>query len=256
MEAAGQANGAGEPAPKKPNRKAVELADFKARCRQGTTVVLDLEWEEDMTEREVRSLCQQLLFCYGVNRGARRPVRMVLSGLGMGTSTSQRLRKISGFESWPIEVLEGPYIDRFKREELVYLTADAEETIQTFDPEKVYIIGGIVDHNRLKGCTLAKAADQGIASAQLPLSQHIDLGASRRVLTVNHVLQIVVEYQLTGDWRQTFEKCVPGRKHRGTNHGMGISFRRSARMSRVGAGAHWCAPRAWDGGPRTGRGRG
>lgn len=32
----------------------------------------------------------------------------------------------------------------------MYLTAEADETLSTFRPGDVYIIGGIVDHNRLK----------------------------------------------------------------------------------------------------------
>lgn len=42
----------------------------------------------------------------------------------------------------------------------MYLTADAEATVQSFDPSKVYVIGGIVDRNRLKGRTMQKALDQ------------------------------------------------------------------------------------------------
>eukprot|EP00971_Amphidinium_carterae_P201756 4003560-Amphidinium_carterae.1 len=38
------------------------------------------------------------------------------------------------------------------------------------------------------------------------------MGANSRVLTCNHVLDIVLEHQATQDWRATFEKCVPGRK--------------------------------------------
>jgi Trm5-related predicted tRNA methylase len=47
---------------------------------------------------------------------------------------------------------ERPYLERFadRKDDLVYLTADAEETIQELDASKVYIIGGIVDRNRHK----------------------------------------------------------------------------------------------------------
>lgn len=51
---------------------------------------------------------------------------------------------------------------------------------------QVYIIGGIVDRNRLKGVTYKKAQEQGIATAKLPLDKYVEMGASTRVLTVNH----------------------------------------------------------------------
>lgn len=36
----------------------------------------------------------------------------------------------------------------------------------------------------LKGCTLAKAQEQGIQAQQLPIAEHIQMGSYSRVLTV------------------------------------------------------------------------
>jgi len=149
-------------------RKAVEIADFMARSEKGTTVVLDLEWEDKLSDREVKALVQQVLFCYGSNRSALRPVRLVLSGVKPGSHTLERLQKLAGFpKSWQgVTILEQRYIEHFDsdrdRHRLVYLTADTDTVVRTFEPEKVYIIGGIVDHNRLKGSTRAKADEQRI----------------------------------------------------------------------------------------------
>lgn len=51
---------------------------------------------------------------------------------------------------------------------------------------QVYIIGGIVDRNRLKGITYKKAEEQGIETGKLPLDQVVEMGGATRVLTVNH----------------------------------------------------------------------
>lgn len=49
------------------------------------------------------------------------------------------------------------YLDIFPKEDLVYLTSDSPNELERFDPTKAYIIGGIVDRNRLKGATFQKA---------------------------------------------------------------------------------------------------
>lgn len=43
-----------------------------------------------------------------------------------------------------------PYLDLFPREKLVYFTSDSPNVCEDLDPSKVYIIGGIVDHNKYK----------------------------------------------------------------------------------------------------------
>ncbi|CAE7393772.1 trmt10a [Symbiodinium sp. CCMP2592] len=193
-------------------RKAAELDDFRARAAQGATVVIDLEWEDSMQPKELKSLIQQVLYCYGANRRAEKPVRLVFSGIAQGSKTHAGLSKQSGYDAWEVQKLEGEYVEAFPKDKLVYLTADAQKVLHSFDPEKVYVIGGIVDRNRLKGRTLEKAQTQDIAAEQLPLSEHIEMGSYSRVLTVNHVLNMILDYQATNDWRGVCERCVPGRK--------------------------------------------
>lgn len=148
-------------------RKEAEIVNFQQRCNAGTTVVLDLEWEPELSDRELKALVQQVLYCYGSNRSAVRPGRLVLSGVSSGTQTLQRLQKLAGFpDAWPgVTILDVPYIEHFASEadkrRLVYLTADTDDVLKTFDQNGVYIIGGIVDHNRLKGSTRKKVRRAG-----------------------------------------------------------------------------------------------
>jgi tRNA (guanine9-N1)-methyltransferase len=45
------------------------------------------------------------------------------------------------------------------KSKLVYLTADSDNLIDTLDKDMIYIVGGIVDHNRYKLLTYKKATE-------------------------------------------------------------------------------------------------
>lgn len=97
------------------------------------------------------------------------------------------------------------------RENLVYLTADSENTITELEQGKTYIIGGIVDRNRHKMLCFNKAKEQGIAHGKLPIGEYIKM-ASRQVLTTNQVVEIMTEWLKENDWEKAFIKVIPQRK--------------------------------------------
>lgn len=68
------------------------------------------------------------------------------------------------------------------------MTADSENTIDKFEDDKIYIIGGIVDHNRHKNVWFNKATEQGIAHAKFPIKENVNIGDYSTVLTVNQVI--------------------------------------------------------------------
>lgn len=73
----------------------------------------------------------------------------------------------------------------------MYLSADAQQELAELEPQKRYIIGGIVDRNVHKGLCEEKARAQGIATAKLPLTSHASL-IGNKVLTVNQVVDMLV----------------------------------------------------------------
>ncbi len=52
---------------------------------------------------------------------------------------------------------------------------------------------------------------QGVPTARFPLHEHVKLGATP-VLTVNHVVDILLAYQHSGDWLSSFLRVLPQRK--------------------------------------------
>ncbi|KAF9583382.1 tRNA (guanine(9)-N(1))-methyltransferase [Lunasporangiospora selenospora] len=96
-------------------------------------------------------------------------------------------------------------------QKIVYLSADSPNVISTLDPGTCYILGGIVDKNRFPGLCQEKAEKLGLETAQLPISEYIQM-SSRRVLTVNQVFEILIQFIDCGDWKEAFLKVIPQRK--------------------------------------------
>ena len=169
-----------------------------------------------MTKREINSLSNQIRYCYSANKKAKHPVKVTATDLK--GSTMNNLDKVSGFEQWKNRAFFGTeksLLDAYSDTEkasLVYLTSDADDTLEELEDGKVYIIGGIVDRNRLKRAAINRAEELGIATAKLPLTDYLNM-VSTKVLTCNHVFEILVKYrEHDNDWKKTFLSVLPNRK--------------------------------------------
>jgi tRNA (guanine9-N1)-methyltransferase len=65
----------------------------------------------------------------------------------------------------------------------------------------VYIIGGLVDHNRLKKITYNYALEHKIAMARFPLGKYVDLKSNCH-LAVNHVFEILLKVYNDQGWEK------------------------------------------------------
>ncbi|CAI9102429.1 OLC1v1000695C1 [Oldenlandia corymbosa var. corymbosa] len=186
----------------------------KARLDGGQKIVIDLEFAHLMNTSQLNSLVQQIMYCYAVNGRCEYPAHLFLTGCE--GEMHNHLQRLPGYEKWVIDKENRSYIQAFEdqKENLVYLTADSETTLEELDPKKIYIIGGLVDRNRWKGITLDKAKNQGIQTAKLPIGSYLKMSSSQ-VLTVNQVLEILLKYLETRDWKASFFQVVPQRKRCG-----------------------------------------
>ncbi|KAK6093743.1 tRNA (guanine(9)-N(1))-methyltransferase [Batrachochytrium dendrobatidis] len=177
----------------------------------GIRIAIDCNFEKYMTDQEIKSTIVQLGFCYSVNR--KQPKRLDLSA----TSFTPLLQKLMAertptYSNWRnFEFHSGHYSEVYEPTNCVYLTADSPNTLQELDPTKVYIVGGIVDRNRHKSLCFNDALKTGVSHAKLPLSSYVDM-PSRKVLTINHVVEILVNYANSGNWEDAFLKVLPVRK--------------------------------------------
>ncbi|KOS13006.1 hypothetical protein Malapachy_1429 [Malassezia pachydermatis] len=132
----------------------------------------------------------------------------------------RRWRRVSLLEFGGLEALWTPTEAQptpmcASKDDVIYLTADTDDTIDALEPGKTYVIGGIVDRNRYKYLCSKKAEALGLRMARLPIDPSNLDGQrmqARKVLTVNQVFAILVGWTETRDWTAALKRGLPTRK--------------------------------------------
>lgn len=179
------------------------------------SVCIDLGWNEHMIEKERKSLARQIAYSYSA---LRQGVEDGLTPLALSITGIDDVMKpvltfsAQGWETWPVGLSEKSLAEYHDVSKLVYLTHDSNDVLQQLDPNDVYVIGGIVDRNRLKCATMNKAKMLGVRTARLNLDANISLQHGTPVLTVNHCVAILL-YAANGmSWKDAYLKVLPVRK--------------------------------------------
>lgn len=178
-------------------------------------VCVDAGWGGAMGERERRSLARQLAYAYSsVRKAAEAGLEPIaLSVVGVDTALRESLTSVAaGWESWPIAVSPRSLQDVHPSARIVYLTHDSDTVLRTIDPAAVYVVGGLVDRNRLKGATAARAASLGVPTARFNIDEVIHLQHGTCVLTVNHCIDILLHVANGSSWKDAYLRVLPERK--------------------------------------------
>lgn len=191
------------------------------RCAQsmvfGQSLVFDLSYEGNMSKREIENTVDQLIEVEAWNRRASDPYHLHFCNLQPDSFYKQQLIKRYGAETWDrlfITSTDKQHFEVFPREQLVYLTADSPNVLRKYDHNKVYIIGGLVDRSIQPGLSLANAKRLKLATARLPLNEHLHWGIGAKNLTLDQMIRILLTLKETGKWDEAL-KFVPTRKHDG-----------------------------------------
>ncbi|KAG5261992.1 hypothetical protein AALO_G00290880 [Alosa alosa] len=185
--------------------------------RFGQPLVFDMSYEPQMTRREIENTINQLLETEGCNRRSVEPFHLHFCNLNPEGAYHKELLKRYSTEAWEnllITTSPQQHIDMFPREQLVYLTADSPNVLRTFDHNKVYIIGALVDRSNLPGVSLANAKRLKLTTARLPLDEHLHWECGTKNLSLDRIFRILMAVKETGSWMEAL-KFVPQRKHAG-----------------------------------------
>ncbi|KAH7105531.1 guanine-1-methyltransferase-domain-containing protein [Auriculariales sp. MPI-PUGE-AT-0066] len=191
-------------------------------------VVIDLGFDDLMSEKECVSLTSQLAYSFSANRRSLNPISHLLF-TSLNGKTFTRLESLANAAykrwartEWWTEPLEHLWTDdapdaeprktRAAKETVVYLTGDAEDDIMELKEGETYIIGGLCDHNRYKAYCYKKAQSLGIRTARLPIGKFVANMPTRKILTVNQCYDILLKWLEHRDWERAFYAVIPARK--------------------------------------------
>lgn len=195
------------------------MAESKNKFR----VVTDMDFEDYMTEIEISKAVLQVGRIYAINRHSENPCQLYISSL-KGKIRDRFATTNAGYLNWDINHSEQDYISLFSKEEdsnnknkFVYLSGDAEENLPDVDDilkdeSRIFVIGGLVDHNRHKNLCHNMARERKITTAKLPIKDHLTLN-QRDILSTVTVFEIML--QVLGfhkSWPEALVNSIPKRK--------------------------------------------
>ncbi|CAH1786206.1 unnamed protein product [Owenia fusiformis] len=180
----------------------------------GQPIVFDMGFTEYMTEKENIGAVEQIAMAYGQNKMNYEPFNIHFCNCAPDSKSSLWLNdKLKNeFVQQPLcEITSKSYLDIFPKEKLVYLSPNAPHVLKEFDSDAVYIIGGLVDLSESKPLTMAKAKEERIQMAKLPLDNYLQFRKGHKSLTLDQMMKIMLELRDTRDWMKAF-RHVPQRK--------------------------------------------
>eukprot|EP01094_Clydonella_sp_ATCC50884_P023647 TRINITY_DN5728_c0_g1_i1.p1 TRINITY_DN5728_c0_g1~~TRINITY_DN5728_c0_g1_i1.p1 ORF type:complete len:176 (+),score=39.06 TRINITY_DN5728_c0_g1_i1:590-1117(+) len=138
-----------------------------------------------MSFKELRSLAQQLTYAYGALKRSARP--MPLHFTSMNSPAGLLIKEAPGTENWKVHMHEDKYTHVFadRLASVYYLSPEADEVLWEIERDAVYVIGGIVDRNRLKGTSLERAKADNVKCVRLPIAESLKRPVGNS-LNVNH----------------------------------------------------------------------
>lgn len=205
-------------------------------------IVIDMDFEEFMTDNEIMKAAKQVGRIYSINRHSEHPCQLYISSL-KGKIRDRFNITNTGYQNWDINHSELDYVTLFGKgleaeakasdcqtttdsdnttttkpeNNFIYLTGDTEDDLPDVDDilkdeSKIFVIGGLVDHNRHKSLCYKRALERNISTARLPIKQHVTL-SQRHILSTVTVFEIMLK--ILGyhkSWSEALLDSIPKRK--------------------------------------------
>lgn len=192
-------------------QKKTQLNNLISSLASEYKIIFDLDYTNLMKSREIKSLTTQIAYSYGLNKYGAASFSFHLCGC------VDEIRKelfAMGAKHWYVKIYEESFymVDDIisSGKEMIYLSPDSNDILETVNKDTFYIVGGFVDKPVSKYRSLEKALGLNIKTARLPLSEHVE-NLSNPVLNVNTVIEILGNFIKTNDWKESIDQALPKR---------------------------------------------
>lgn len=179
----------------------------------GSKLIFDCSFDDLMRPQYVSDTSKQLTFGFSANRNHREPFDIHICTTNIEGETIKALKRSIPTlmtPSYPLEVHEDSYVNMFPKSQLVYLTPDSQNVLESFNPDDIYIVSGFIDKTNPGPVTMAKAKEQQLRTAWFPVTRYLQWKGSMN-LPLNIIISILLDFKKTGDWNIALQH-VPKRK--------------------------------------------
>lgn len=164
-------------------------------------IVIDMSYEAEMKLSEKLSLVDQLLSVYSFNRRRPEPANLMFANWSKQSILCQKLHSAEHFMA---NTTEQSYLDVYPKKNLVYITPDARHDLLEDHPDNIYIVGAYHSKGNVNPLSLAKAKQENIRFAKLPLDQFLLWRTGSKRFSVQLTLQILITFMEMRDWNSAF----------------------------------------------------
>lgn len=195
---------------KRKEENKLKVLNLQKSLNSNISVCIDLNFNSEFNnERELRSLAVQIRLSYIELKHSENPVSLHLTSLQDGIV--KNILTSQGYENWFIKTHEEPVEELFPCSDLIYLSPDAEEPLTHLEPNKMYVIGGIVDRNIKQSVTLNKANYFEIPCYRLPIREYFP-SCQKTVINIDQVVRALCIFNSTQNWETSITQSVPQRR--------------------------------------------
>lgn len=183
----------------------------------GQNLVIDWDFDFGLNERQIRRLLSQVMFIYSNNRYRYSdPYYLHFCNLDQNCISYKLLPKtFQKFfdEDFGVNITNKSYLELFPKQNIIYLTSSAEEVLDSYDYNAVYVMSPLLEKRaeESKDFVKEKFSQQNVKVLRLPFEKHIKI-RNNSFICMNEWTDCLNDLKNGDNWKEAFERHIPSSK--------------------------------------------